>query len=318
MLLRHKWEEKKKMQYKDYYKVLGVDKSATEQEIKKSYRRLARQHHPDQNPNNKSAEERFKEINEAYEVLGDSEKRVKYDQLGTNYHQWQQRGGDPRGFDFSQWANQSGRGRTQNINVEDLFGSNSGGFSDFFRTMFADSGGMGGFSSSQSVRQDSEQTIEISLEEAYHGGSRTLVDATGERFAVKIPKGAKTGTKVRLKGKGQNGADLYLVMKERLHPIFERDEEHPDDLRREIRVDLLTAVLGGEVRVETLKGAVNLKIAPGTQGGIELRLKGRGMPNLKESEPHGNLYVTVQIDIPTSLSNEERELYEQLRKIRHP
>lgn len=309
------------MQYKDYYKTLGVDKKATENEIKKAYRKLARQHHPDQNPNNKSAEEKFKEINEAYEVLGDSNKRSKYDQLGTNYNQWQQSGGDPRGFDFSQWTN-AGAGRTQNINIEDLFGAGggTGGFSDFFSTIFSQSAGgsRGGFSSAQPPRQDSEQTIEISLEEAYQGGSRTLVDASGERFTIKIPKGAKNDTKIRLKGKGQQGGDLYLVMKERPHPIYERDQEQPDDLRSEVHVDLLTAVLGGEVRVETLKGAVNLKIAPGTQGGVELRLKGRGMPNLKEPEHHGNLYVIVQIDVPSTLSNEERGLYEQLRKIRRP
>ena len=178
------------MEYKDYYKILQVDKKASDKEIKKAYRRLARQYHPDKNPDDKAAEEKFKEINEAYEVLGDEENRAKYDQLGRSYHRYQQMGGAPGGFDFSQWASAAGGGggyRRVNIDMEDLFGG-SGGFSDFFDAIFgpgrrSQAGSMDDMFRRQVQQrgQDVEQTVEVSLEEAYHGTSRTLVREDGER-----------------------------------------------------------------------------------------------------------------------------------------
>lgn len=297
------------MDYKDYYKVLGVDKNAVDKDIKKAYRRLARQYHPDKNPGDKSAEERFKEINEAYEVLSDPDKRAKYDQLGSNYQRFRQMGGDPGGFDFSQWA-AGGPGTYQQVNLNDLFGG-SGGFSDFFNSIFGN--GIGRNPNVQPLRRDSEQVVEISLEEAYHGTLRTLVREDGERFQAKIPAGADNGVKVRLRGKGSQGGDLYLIIQVAPHPIYTRDG---DDLTAAIPVDVLTAVLGGQVTIPTLIGSVNLKIAPGTQGGQKIRLRGRGMPRLRHKDQFGDLLVEVRIRVPENLSPEERRLYEQLATLR--
>lgn len=298
------------MEYKDYYKILGVSKSADEKTIKKAFRNLARQYHPDQNPDNPQAEDKFKDINEAYEVLGDKENRAKYDQLGVNYHRWKQMGGQPDGFDFSQFG-----GNGQNINIEDLFGS-QGGFSDFFSTIFG--GQMGGAQprGAQPLRQDSEQEIDVTLEEAYQGGERILVDARGERYKVKIPKGAKSGTKVRLRGKGSRGGDLYLIIRVQEHAVYSRDAVDDTLLHTTVTVDSLTAILGGQTRVDTLKGAVKLKIAPGTQGGQKVKLRGRGMPDLRQNDRFGDLIAEIQIAIPTTLSAEERTLYQQLQALR--
>ncbi len=296
------------MEYKDYYKILGVNKRADEKEIKKAYRNLARKFHPDQNPDNPQAEEKFKDINEAYEVIGDKDNRAKYDQLGVNYHRYKQMGGQPGGFDFSQFGNGG-------VNIEDLFGGQGGGFSDFFSSIF---GGPAGAPprGAQPLRQDTEQEIDVTLDEAFHGGSRILVDARGERYKVKIPKGAKSGTKVRLRGKGSRGGDLYLVIRVQPHDLYERDAQADTTLHTSVPVDSLTAILGGEARVETLKGAVKLKIAPGTQGGQRLKLRGRGMPDLRQNDRYGDLIAEIQIVVPTNLSAEERSLYEQLRDLR--
>jgi curved DNA-binding protein len=313
------------MEYKDYYKVLGVERNAAEKEIKKAYRNLARQYHPDRNQGDKSAEERFKEINEAYEVLGDSENRTKYDQLGTNYQRWKQMGGDPSGFDYSDWINQAARAGAgsgphyQRVNLDDLFGGASGGggafqgsdFSDFFSMFFGNM--QRGPARSQPLHQDAEQEIEITLEEAYHGTERIMVDTEGDRFRVKIPAGADNGTKVRLRGKGVNGGDLYLVVKVLPHSRYQREG---NDLRASAHVDVLTAILGGEAPVETLAGPVNLKIMPGTQGGRTVRLRKRGMPLLRDPQERGDLLVTIKLRVPTDLSAEEQALYEQLRALR--
>lgn len=310
------------MEYKDYYQILGVSKNADEKDIKRAYRRLARQYHPDKNPDDKTTEERFKEINEAYEVLGDPKKRARYDQLGSNYHRFRQGGGHPGDFDFSQWANQAGRGGYyQQVNLNDLgelFGSSGSGFSDFFNAIFG--GGLG-----QSVgRQEpfrrraqasggnAEQTVEITLEEAYQGTTRTF-SQNGSRFTAKIPAGAKPGTKIRLRGKGNPGpagpGDLFLVVQVKPHPTFRRAGHN---LRVDVGVDVTTAVLGGNVTVPTLTGPVSLTIPSGTQGGQTFRLKGKGMPRLRQPEQAGDLLATVRIEIPAELSAKERELYEQL------
>lgn len=298
------------MEYKDYYKTLGVDKSASEKAIKKAYRELARQYHPDKNPGNKTAEERFKEINEAYEVLSDPEKRARYDQLGANYHRFRQMGGDPNGFDFSQWAGgRPGQTTYQNINLDDLLGGS--GFSDFFNAIFGDRAQ--GQWNAQPLRRDLEQVVEISLEEAYHGTTRTFVTPEGDRFHARIPAGADTGTRIRLRGKGEQGGDLYLAVQVKPHPSYQRDG---DDLRATVEVDVLTAILGGQAAVATLSGPVKLKINPGSQGGQLIRLRGRGMPRLRRKDEFGDLVVQVKLRVPEQLTAEERRLYEQLAALR--
>jgi len=319
------------MEYQDYYKTLGVEKKASEAQIKKAYRKLARKHHPDMNPGDKKAEERFKQINEAYEVLSDAERRRKYDQLGADYQRYQQTGGNPGGFDWSQWMAGSQRGgqpggvRVEySGNLDDLFGG--GGFSDFFSSIFggANAGaGQDAFRrastrSAQGVRgQDYEQEIEITLEEAFAGTSRVL-SKDGQRIEAKIPAGARTGTKVRLAGQGTSGmggpaGDLFLVVKVMPHAVFERDG---DDLRCELPVDLYTAVLGGEVIVRTLGGDVKLKIPPETQSGRTIRLAGQGMPHLRDSKTRGDLWVKVRVTIPQHLSQREQELFQELAQLR--
>jgi curved DNA-binding protein len=309
------------MEYKDYYRILGVEKGASEKDVKQAYRRLARKYHPDVNPNNKAAQEKFKEINEAYQVLSDSDKRRKYDELGVNwqaYEQYQRAGGQGP----FQWGGGGAQYRTVTPEeFENIFGGlggDLGGFSDFFRTFFG-----GGF---ETVRaqprarrgQDIEQPVEISLEEAYRGATRIL-HKDGRRLEIKIPAGVKTGSKIRYAGEGTPGTrgasagDLYLRVQIAAHPTFEREE---DDLHCEIPVDLYTAILGGEVNVPTLKGQLALKIPAETQAGRTFRLAGQGMPRLNEPNAFGDLYAKVRVALPERLTAVERELFEKLAQMR--
>ena len=309
------------MDYKDYYDILGVGRNASAEEIKKAYRKLALQYHPDRNPDDASAEERFKEINEAYQVLSDDEKRAHFDRLGSAYQDWQQRGAPSGGFDFSEWFTQGAPGsgtRVEYRDFGDLFGDlggGGGGFSDFFSSIF---GGMGGFTQPPNVdpRQGRraaqtpryEQEMEISLQEAYNGSSRRI-DINGRKLDVNVPKGARTGTKIRMKGVAPGNGDLYLKIKIANDPRFERKG---DDLYAETKVDLYTAVLGGEVRVTTLNGDVMLNIPAGTQPGQHVRLKGKGMPRLKDKSKTGDLFARIKVEIPRDLSAREIELFEEL------
>jgi len=308
------------MEYKDYYKTLGVEKNTDEKEIKKAYRRLARQHHPDVNPGDKAAEARFKEINEAYEVLSDAEKRRKYDELGQSYQRWQQTGGGPSGFDWNQWSAAGGSGggpagtRVSYGDINDLFGQ--GGSSDFFEAIFGGMGAAGARGRSRETAaglrsQDLEHEVEISLEEAF-GGAQRIVELDGRRLEVKIPAGVKTGSRVRVAGEGPSAGsrgasrgDLYLRMKVLAHPTFERRD---DDLYCELPVDLFAALLGGEVRVPTLAGSVVLRIPAGTQSGRTFRLSGQGMPKLRSSQDHGDLYAKVRVMLPEKLDEREQKL----------
>ncbi len=323
------------MKYKDYYDTLGVGRDASERDIKQAFRRLARRWHPDVNPDDKEAEEKFKEINEAYEVLGDPDKRAKYDRLGQSWKQWQRGGGDPGRYDWSQWfTGMPGGARVKwRGDLSDLFGgSGAGAFSDFFNALF---GGMGGarvrtaedvFGRAPGARGyrgssgsgDAEANVTISLEEALNGTSRVL-EKSGRRIRVTIPPGVTTGSKVRVAGQGYPRAgggptgDLYLNVTVSPHAVFEREG---DDLRCNVNVDLYTAVLGGQVRVPTLNGDVSLRVPPGTQGGQTFRLRGRGMPNSRDPSRRGNLLATVEVQIPENLSARERELFDELVRIR--
>ncbi len=316
------------MEYKDYYKILGVDREADEQEIKRAYRKLALKYHPDKNPEDPSAEERFKEINEAYEVLGDADKRAKYDRLGSSYRQWE-RAGQPGGFDWSQWTSGSPGGQRVHVQFGDLGDMFGGDFSEFFHQIFA---GAGGFrqAASRAARQtrpgagararpqgrDLEQQITISFDEAYRGTTRTIWH-NDRNLEVKIPAGAKTGTRVRLSGQGESGlgapGDLYLDVRVEPDRRFRRMAA---DLHADVEVDLYTAVLGGEVEVPTPAGPVVLSIPPGSQPGQQFRLKGRGMPRLGNPDQHGDLYAHLDVRLPDSLNEEERELFEKLSDLR--
>jgi curved DNA-binding protein len=318
------------MEYKDYYKVLGVSRDADEKEIKSAFRKLARECHPDINPGDLDCEERFKEINEAYEVLSDSEKRAKYDQLGAEWQRYRRVGGQPGGFNWGQWTT-GAPGEGQRVHVrygtpedpEDIFGGASP-FSDFFTSIFGGMGGArpGGAREEYAYRprtrrgQDYEQEVEITLREAYQGTTRIL-QKDGRRLEVAIPPGAKTGTRVRMSGEGRQGAasgesgDLYLRVRVQTDPVFEREG---DDLRVSVPVDLYTAVLGGEVRVPTLSGPVMLTIPEGTQNGRVFRLRSKGIPRLRDSKQHGDLYARVDVQLPTDLAPRQRELFEELRR----
>ncbi len=308
------------MEYKDYYKTLGVDKSADEKEIKKAYRRLARQFHPDMNPGDKAAEARFKEINEANEVLSDAEKRRKYDELGQNYQRWQQTGGQSGGFDWNQWTGgRPGGTRVDYGDINDLFGGS--GFSDFFEAIFgsmaAGAAGRERAGGASAGGRDLEQEVEITLEEAFSGTQR-LMEVDGRRLEVKIPAGVKTGSKVRMAGEGLPGGrnagrgDIYLLIKVLPHATFER---RGDDLHCEVPVDLFAALLGGEVRVPTLAGPMALRIPAATQSGRVFRLSGQGMPKLR-SEVRGDLYAKVRVMLPDKLTEREQQLVRDWAKLR--
>ncbi|RMF49677.1 MAG: J domain-containing protein [Chloroflexota bacterium] len=289
---------------RDYYKILGVSRNASAEEIKKDYRNLARRYHPDRNPNNKEAEARFKQINEAYEVLSDAEKRARYDQLGQNYHQW-------RGSQGVNWSDFGGSSTFSGFGTE-------GSFADFLASIF---GGTRARESAyrQPIRgQDVEMPIELTLEEAYSGTERTITRGNRRR-TVRIPAGTRDGMRVRVEGEGEAGfaggpnGDLYLVVSIKPHPVFEwRD----DDLYTDLKLPLYTAVLGGEASVPTLNGEVKLRIPPGTQSGKLFRITGRGMPRLKQPGEYGNLYARVLIQVPTDLTGEELALFEKLASLR--
>ncbi|HLW00577.1 MAG TPA: J domain-containing protein [Ktedonobacterales bacterium] len=340
------------MEYKDYYKVLGVQRNASQDEIKKAFRKLARKHHPDVNPGDKKAEERFKEINEAYEVLSDPEKRQKYDTLGPN---WQEQFGPGPGT--GPFGRTTTRTRTGGTSPFD-FDPDPTHFSDFFETLFGRSGAgtgtrTGGRTSTTTTDQlrrrpgdNIEQPVEISLQEAYTGGSRKFVVQSPEvcgtclgigevngktcptcqgqgqttrtkHIEVRIPPGVDNGSRVRVAGEGQPGlgggprGDLFLIISIRPDANYERKG---DDLTSEISVDLATVMLGGEALVTTPDGKqLLLTIPPETQNGQQFRLPGKGMPNLRTGA-RGNLYARVRVLLPTRLTPHEKELFAELAR----
>jgi len=302
------------MDYKDYYKILGISRKASADDIRKAYRKLAMQYHPDRNPGDKQAEERFKEINEAYQVLNDEQKRAHYDRVGSAYSSWQQRGAPSGGFDWSQFA-RGAPGGTR-VNVED-FGGGFGEdlFSDFFRSIFGGMGGVGATSRGGAAAQGNpayQQQVEISLEDAFNGATLQL-QTDGKRKKVKIPAGVRTGSKVRVAGAGPNGMNLYLIVQVKEDERFER---RGNNLHTAAKVSVFTAILGGEAEVETMTGKVKLTIPAGTQPEQVFRVAGRGMPQLKNPDAKGDLLVRLKVEIPRYLSSKQRELLEEASKIK--
>ena len=326
------------MDFKDYYSTLGVAKTANEKEIKQAFRKLARKHHPDVNPGDKAAEAKFKEINEAYEVLGDPAKRKKYDELGANWRMYEQAGAgqgfDPRagGWNVNFGGAQGPGGGFRTMTEEEMnemFGGSSP-FSDFFQTFFG--GSMGGEESGRRTRgrsgrqpragRDVEQEIELGLEDAYHGTMRRLSikhDGHARTVDVRIPAGVGDGSRVRISGEGEQGSggaqagDLYLRIRLAPHPRFERKGR---DLYTRVPIPLTTAVLGGEAEVTTLGGkSLRLKIPPTTQNGQVFRLKGHGMPATGKSGEAGDLYATIEVQLPRTLTPEQKKHFEELQKL---
>lgn len=294
---------------KDYYSVLGVNKSASQDEIKKAFRKKAKQFHPDANRDDPTAEDRFKEVNEAYDVLGDETKRKQYDQFGTNWQQFAQQGGFNNGGAYQYTRNVDPN--DLNDILEDLFGGAGSAFGGGGRSPF----GFGRQRQQPQRGQDIEQSVRITLQEAYQGTER-LLNKDGRQLRVAIPAGADTGTKVRLKGEGYDGVrggragDLYLIVEvaESRDP-FTRDG---DNLHVDVEVDAFVAMLGGDVEIPTMERPVRLKVPAGSQSGKRFRLSGKGMPKMK-GDGNGDLYAKLVITIPTKLNDEQRQLAEQLR-----
>lgn len=302
--------------YKDYYSILGVSRDADQKEIKSAYRKLARKHHPDVNPDNKDAEEAFKEVSEAYAVLSDKEKRSKYDQYGEHWEQAGNahagpQGGQPWGnvnFDF---GNFGGQERTYDV------GGGDSGYSDFFEMLF---GGQGFTQQSTRTKRGSrnargqniEAELEVDLEDIYAGATKSLT-LDGRRLDVTIPKGVGEGQKIRLANKGQEGpggkGDLLIKIHSAAHPVFERKS---NDLHMNLAVDYVTAALGGEIQIPTLGKKVTMKIPAGTKAGRVFRLPRMGMPIIKSSD-HGDLYAKVEITLPEKISAEELALLEKIK-----
>lgn len=301
------------MDYKDYYKILGVSKTATTDEIKKAYRKLAVKYHPDKNSGNKQMEEKFKEINEANDVLSDRDKRKKYDELGENWRSYERSGANPNDFDWAKYAQQQQSGRRQKQESESDFGG--GGFSDFFEQIF------GGFSSStqrSTKGRDLRLDLEITLEEAYSGTTRQF-SVNNETLQIKLKPGSYDGQQLRIKGKGEKGkgtaqsGDIIGFVHIRNHPDFTRKE---NDLYITTIIDLYTALLGGKATIRTMKGMVQIAIPKETDNGKVLRIKKLGMPVYGTQNEWGDLYVTLEIKLPKNLSAKETELFRQLSELK--
>lgn len=321
------------MEYQDYYQTLGVSKTATDEEIKKAYRKLAKEYHPDHNQGNAAAEEKFKAINEAYEVLKDKEKRARYDQLGASYKQWEQQGGSSATYNWSDWFSGSpytrgGNGSSFYTNVD--FGGGEG-FSDFFSQIFGGMGGGGthtrtyprsrgrhttveyGSGYQPSRPQTQECDVSISLDEAFHGTTR-MISVDEQKIEANIPAGVKTGSKIRLKDAiSYAGGKIDLILKLQVPEKEGGFERKDNDLYVDTPVDLYTAVLGGEAVVDAKDGRFMLKIPAGTQSDQLIRLSGKGMPVLNGKGSRGDLYAKIRVRIPRNLSEKQKQLFEELR-----
>lgn len=301
------------MDYIDYYKILGLNKNATESEIKAAYRKLARKHHPDLNPNDKEAHKKFQQVNEANEVLSDPEKRKKYDKYGEKY------GKDWQHGEEIEKAQQAQQGRQQYSSEGFDFGGAGGGqdFSDFFTSMFG--GGEGSGRRQAKFRgEDYNAELHLGFEDAAKTHQQTL-NVNGKKVRITIPAGVENGQVIKLKGHGGPGinggpaGDLYITFVIAPHPVFKRSG---NDLYATVDVDLYTALLGGDAMIDTLSGKVKMKVNPETQNGTKIRLKGKGFPVYKHEGQHGDLYVTYNVKLPTNLSEKEKELFQQLASLK--
>jgi curved DNA-binding protein len=314
------------MDFKDYYNTLGVPPEADDKAIRQAFRQLARKVHPDVNPGNKEAEEKFKTINEAYQVLSDAKQRKKYDELRAQYQQWQQTGGRQQDFDWQNWSAQPDQGvHVQYANaedLEDLFGSSSP-YSDFFTNIFgqARKSGRGkdrGTPPTPRRGRDVEYEVDLTLEEAFHGAERFL-EMDGHRIKAGIPPGVRTGSRVRLAGQGEPGynngpaGDLYLIVHILPNETFEREG---DNLHMEVLVDIFTAIAGGEIRIPSLERPLILKIPPRTNAGRSFRLRGKGMPHLGDPKTRGDLFVLVRLVLPDPLTDQEVKSIRELASSR--
>ncbi|GGA95062.1 DnaJ C-terminal domain-containing protein [Puia dinghuensis] len=313
------------MDFIDYYKILGVNKNATQDDIRTAYRKLARKHHPDLNPNDKEANKKFQQINEANEVLSDPEKRKKYDQYGKDwqhaeaFEKAQQEAGKQRGG-----RTRGGRGFSSDFGetfggAESFEPGDSGEFSDFFESLFGGAGRRSGGSQARFRGQDYHAELQISLAEAATTHQRVLT-VNEKNIRITIPAGVEDGQVIKLKGHGAPGAnggpdgDLYITFIITGDPRWTREG---DDLHTKQTIDLYTAVLGGETTIDTLSGKVKLKIKPETPNGTTMRLKGKGFPVYKKEGQSGDLYVTLEIGLPTHLTEKEKELFRQLKDLKH-
>lgn len=302
------------MAFIDYYKILGVEKSAGEKDIKNAYRKLARKHHPDLNPNDAEANKRFQQLNEANEVLSDPEKRKKYDKYGEN---WQ------HGEAYEQQARQQQQGRAQGFGgggaqgFESYEGFGEGGdFSDFFQSMFGGAGGGRSRSQAKYRGQDFNAELHLSLRDAAESHKQTLT-VNGKQIRITIPAGVDNGQTIKIAGHGGPGVnsgpagDLYITFVIADDPKFKR---LGSDLYTTVKLDLYTAVLGGEITVDTLTGKVKLKVKPETPNNTKVKLKGKGFPVYKKADEFGDLYLTYDIQMPTNLTDKQRELFTELSK----
>ncbi len=302
------------MDFIDYYKVLGINKSASEADIKKAYRKLARKYHPDVNPNDKEAERKFKEVNEANEVLSNVENRKKYDQYGKDWKHADH-------FEQARQQQQYQGSNRQQANGDAFGGGSFGGgdFSDFFESMFGGGGSSGARGGGVKFKgQDFNAELQLDIKDVYSTHQRTLI-VNGKNIRLMIPAGIKNGQTIKIKGyggEGMNGGpkgDLHLTFSIQNSTPFKRDH---DDLYKDVDLDLYTALLGGEITVETFDGKVKLKVAPETQNGTKVKLKGKGFPVYKKEGIFGNLYITYQLKLPSHLSDKEKELFTELSKLR--
>ena len=301
------------MAFIDYYKILGIDKSATTTEIKKAYRKLARKHHPDVNPNDKSAEHKFKELNEANEVLSDPEKRKKYDKYGKDWEHGE-------AYEQAQRQQQSQRQYQQqgpgNFGGGDF---SEGEFSDFFESMFGGGGASQGRSRTSGFRgQDFNAALQLDLKDVYETQQRVLT-VNGKNIRLTIPAGVENGQVIKIKGKGGAGVqggpngDLIIQFNISNSTKFKRDGSN---LYATENIDLYTAILGGEVTVDTFDGKVKLKVKPETQNGTKVKLKGKGFPVYKKEKQFGDLFITYEIQMPTKLSEKEKVLFNELKNLK--
>lgn len=306
------------MAFIDYYKILGVPKTASEDEIKKAYRKLARKYHPDLNPNDKEAHKQFQQVNEANEVLSDPEKRKKYNEYGEHWQnadEFEKAKRSQAGQRAYQGAGNPFGGSSSRTSSAESFGG--GDFSDFFESMFGGAGGGRGRSQVKYKGQDYQAELQLDLLDAYHTHKQTLT-VNGKNLRITIPAGIADGQIIKLSGQGgpgENGGppgDLYITFNIPEHPVFKRLN---DDIYINKEIDLYTAILGGEVTVETLDGKVKLKVPPGTQNGTKVRLKNKGFPVYKKEGQFGNLFVTYTVKIPTQLTDKQRQLFSELQNL---